>query len=342
MYGREKRVLLREYLEQGLTKTEIAEKLGVGRSTVHHWIRTGQLDRDLDEKAVSYKPRPPVSRKIDAFRGIIRSRLEQFPRLSAVRLFEEIQQAGYAGGYTQVKEYVRAVRPRPPVEPVQRFETPAGHQAQVDFAHFRLPWGRRWALVVVLGYSRLLWLRFFERQDLRVLFTGLEQAFACFGGVPSEVLFDQMRAVVTADRRPDGGKLIENIEFGRFARHWGFKPRACRPYRAQTKGKVERPIRYIRENFFYGRDFVGDEDLDAQALTWLEAVANVRLHGTTQERPIDRFERDERAVLQPLALRSFPSLLRSKEQEARAPVPAVAVERRSLKVYDRLVEGAHP
>ena len=155
MYGREKRVLLREYLEQGWSKSALAGKLGIGRRTVHRWIESGQLERDIDEEAVRYKSRPAVERKIDAYGPIIEARLQAYPLLSAVRLHEEIKAAGYAGSYTQVKEYVRQVRPVT-ADPVVRFETPPGHQGQVDFAHFRLPWGRRWALLVVLGYSRLL------------------------------------------------------------------------------------------------------------------------------------------------------------------------------------------
>ena len=201
MYGREKRVLLREYLQQRLTKAALADKLGISSRTIYQWIETGQLDRDLDNEAVRYKKRPPTPRKIDRYRGIVHSRLEEFPQLSAVRLYEELRASGYEGGYTQLKEYVRQVRPRPGIEPVVRFETPPGHQAQVDFAHFRLPWGRRWALLLVLGYSRLLWLRFFKRQDMRILFEGFEQAFRFLGGVPKEVLFDQMRSVIVEDRR---------------------------------------------------------------------------------------------------------------------------------------------
>jgi len=159
MYGREQHVLVRHYLEQGLSKAEVARQLGVSRRTVYHWIETGQLERELDEAPVRYAPRPPVARKIDPFRGIIDARLTEFPRLTAARLFEEIRAAGYAGGYTQLKEYVRQVRPAPPADPVVRFETPPGQQAQVDFAEFRLPWGKRYALLVVLAYSRLLWPR---------------------------------------------------------------------------------------------------------------------------------------------------------------------------------------
>jgi transposase len=340
MYGREQRVLLRHYLERGLSKAEVARELGVSRRTVYHWIETGQLERELDEAPVHYAPRPPVARKIDAFRSIIEARLTEFPKLTAIRLFEEIRAAGYAGGYTQLKEYVRQVRPAPPPDPVVRFETPPGQQAQVDFAEFRLPCGKRYALVVVLAYSRLLWLQFYARQTMAMLMHGLEEAFAFFGGVPAELLFDQMKAVIIDDERASGGRLLENAEFMRFAAHCGFRIRACRPYRAKTKGKVERPIGYVRQSFFYGRSFLNDADLNAQALSWLTQTANVRLHRTTAEAPRVRFERDERVLLRSLPLRPYRSLVLAAAKPT-APSPTqypapLSVERRPLAWYDRL------
>ncbi len=252
MIGWEKRVLLRHYLEQGMTKAAVAKQLGVSRRTVHYWIETEQLDRDVSNESVHYGPRPSVPTKLDAYKGIIVSRLAEYPDLTAMRLFEEIKASGYAGCYTQVKEYVRKVRPRAPEEPVVRFETPPAHQGQVDFAEFRLPWGKRYAFLVVLGYSRILWLQFFTRQTMQHVFEGLEEAFRFFGGVPHELLFDQMKAVITKDERAEGGRVTENAEFLRFAHHWDFRVRACRPYRAKTKGKVERPVSYVRSSFFYG------------------------------------------------------------------------------------------
>lgn len=348
MIGREKRMLLRHYLEEGLSKVEISRRLDMSRDTIHRLIRSGQLDRDLDAEPVRYKPRPAVATKLGKYKAMIVARLAAYPRLSAVRLLEEVCAAGYTGGYTQVKEFVRTVRPREEPEPVVRFETPAGLQAQVDFGEFKFPWGKRYALVVVLGYSRLLWLRFYEGQDMRTLFRGLEEAFAFFGGVPKELLFDQMKAVITKDLRLLGGQLVINEEFLRFAAHWGFKARACRPYRAQTKGKVERPIRYVRENFVYGREFLDDLHLDAERERWQEGTANPRLHATTKERPRERFERDERHVLQPLAERGYRSLVLLPPKAAPAPAaqptaPAQAeihVERRSLAAYAALAAGA--
>ncbi|MGH2670798.1 MAG: IS21 family transposase, partial [bacterium] len=298
MYGSERHVLLRHYLEAGLTKTAIAERLGLDRSTIHRWIRAGDLERDVDAAAVRYHPRPPRPSKLDPYRPLLEQRLAYYPELTAIRLFAEVRAAGYPGGLTQLKALVRRLRPTPPVPELVRFETPPGHQAQVDFARFVLPWGVRYALLVVLSYSRLLWLRFAPRQDLRTLLTGLEAAFATLGRVPRELLFDQMKAVITRDGRLEGGRLVTNAEFLRFAHHWSVRPRACRPYRAQTKRKVERPIRYLRQSFLYGRSFAGDADLQAQAEHWLATVANVRRHATTLELPVERFERDERAALQ--------------------------------------------
>lgn len=343
MIGREKRMLLRHYIEQGKSITALAQELGISRDTIHRWIRNGELDRDLDEGSVRYGPRPPVATKLDSFKPIIQARLESYPELSAVRLLEEIRAAGYGGGYTRLKEYVRTIRPAAVPEPIVRFETPPGHQAQVDFARFRFPWGVRYALLVVLGYSRMLWLRWFRRQDMRTLITGLEEAFTYFGGVPQELLFDQMKTVITKDLRLEGGALVRNAEFLRFAHHWSFTPRACRPYRAQTKGKVERPIRYVRGNFVYGREFLNDPDLNHQSALWLDGVANVRVHRTIMEQPMVRFDRDERFLLQPLAPRPYYSLVLDDEVSARTPYTRpralVEVERRSLAAYARLAGG---
>ena len=335
MHGWETRMLLKYYLERGVSKAALARRFGVSRRTIHEWVETGQLDRDLSSGGARYAPRPAMPHKLAPYTGIIEARLEEFPGLSATRLFDEVRAAGYPGGYSRVRDYVRAVRPREPVEAVVRFETPAGRQGQVDFATFTLPWGRRHALVVVLSHSRLLWLCFYRRQTMAVLTDGLERAFARFGGVPKELLFDQMRAVVLSDQRVGGGELVLNAEFLRVAAHWGFHPRACRPYRAQTKGKVERPIRYIRDSFFYGRAFANDEDLNKQASRWLEGTANVRRHGTTGERPVDRFERDEREVLRPVANRPYRRLgVQPAAEPTRRRVPdTIAVERRSLRVY---------
>lgn len=343
MYGWDTLVVLKEYLDQGLSKTAIARRLGVSRRLIYHWLASGQLARDLSAPPGPRRAAPRPT-KLDRFHALIAERLTTYPALSAVRLLEECRADGYAGGYSQLKAYVAPVRPRPELEPLVRFETAPGVQAQFDFAEVRLPWGKRFALLVVLGYSRLLFVEFVPRQSALTVMLGLERAFAAFGGVPHEILFDQLKAVIVADHRPGGGRLLENPEFLRFAAHWGFRIRPCRPYRAQTKGKVERPVGYLRRNFLYGRTFLGDADLADQCTRWLTDVANRRVHGTTHEVPALRFTRDEQATLQPLAARPYHSLLLPlpvpPRPATRPRTPPIAVERRDLASYGTLVAEA--
>jgi transposase len=337
VYGWDTLVLLKHYLESGLSKTAIARQLGVSRRVIYHWITTAQLDREVSETAA---PRRRVSRgtKLAPYQPLIEERLTTYPALSAVRLLEECRAAGYAGGYSQLKAYVARVRPRPEPEPIVRFETAPGQQAQFDFAEIRFPWGKRFALLVVLGYSRVLYIEFVARQTALTVMLGLERAFAAFDGVPHEILFDQMKSVIVEDHRPTGGRLLENPEFLRFAAHWGFRIRACRPYRAKTKGKVERPVGYLRGNFLYGRTFLGDADLADQCTRWL-ARANQRIHGTTHVVPLSRLPEEQAAFL-PLATRPYRSLvLRPPPPPAprsTRPVP-VPVERRALASYSALL-----
>src|SRR3954469_25110486 len=131
-------MLLRHYLEQNWTKTKIAEHLGITTRTIERWIAAGDLERDLDTDPVQYGPRPRVPTKLDAFKPIIEARLTRYPALSAVRLFAECQADGYVGSLTQLKVFVRQVRPRPIEAPIVRFEIAPGHQAQVDFAEIKL------------------------------------------------------------------------------------------------------------------------------------------------------------------------------------------------------------
>ena len=188
------RVLLRHLLDQGLSKAAIARQVGVNRLTIHRWLLDGQLDRAVETRQVPRPVRRTRPTKFDRFKAIIQARLERYPDLTGVRLFEELTAAGYCGGISQLRDYVAQVRPRPAPEPVVRVETEPGHQAQVDFAEFDFPWGKRHALLLVLGYTRLLRLKFYPKQGMRTLFAGLGEAFASFGGVP--------RGHRTVDRQP--------------------------------------------------------------------------------------------------------------------------------------------
>lgn len=343
MYSRDTLVLLQHYLDLGLTKSAIARQLGISRRVLYYWLATGQLDRDVDG-TLPRRARPRLQ-QLDRFKPLIQERLATYPVLSAVRLFQECRAAGYLGGITQLRAYVAEVRPRPTVEPVVRFETAPGEQAQFDFAAVKFPWGLHWALLVVLGYSRLLYVELVPRQTALTVMLGLERAFQAFGGVPREILFDQMRSVIVADHRPGGGRLLENPEFLRFAAHWGFRIRACRPYRARTKGKVERPVAYFRSSFLYGRTFLGDADAQDQCRRWTADIANQRVHGTTKAIPAVRFAEEEQATLLPLAPRPYRSLVLVPDPSRAAlshavTAPPIPVERRPLTAYRALVTEA--
>jgi hypothetical protein len=160
---------------------------------------------------------------------------------------------------------------------------------------------------MVLAHSRFIFARFVMHQDLQTLLRCHMQAMAAIGGVPAEILYDRMKTAVTGE---DGsGHIVYNPSLLALARHYRFHPRACRPYRAKTKGKVERPFSYIRQDFFLARAFRNLDDLNAQLDDWLAAVANVRLHGTTQRFVAEAFAA-EKPELQALAATPFDALLK--------------------------------
>ena len=253
---------------------------------------------------------------------------------------------GYTGGYSQLKAFVRQVRPTPPPEPVVRFETPAGRQAQVDFARFRFPWGVRYALLVVLGYSRLLWCRFYPRQDMRTLIDGLEDAFLSFGGVPQELLFDQMKAVITRDLRLEGGALIRNLEFLRFAAPLGLHaarvPPVSRADQRQSRAPGPLSARQFRlRPHVPARCAISISSASTGSSAWRMCA----VHGTTRERAA-RPLRPRRALrcCSRSPPRRYTSLVldgASRVDAApSAPRPVVAVEKRSLAAYAQLAGGA--
>jgi hypothetical protein len=184
---------------------------------------------------------------------------------------------------------------------VDRFETEPGRQAQVDWASCGTIWhhGRRRRLsllVVVLGYSRTTWARFVVSERRPVLTALLEEAFAELGGVPRELLFDNLKQVIARPRSEESAAILQP-GFADFADHWGFAVMACPPYWPRAKGKVERAVDYLKRSFLEGRSFTDLADLNAQLQAWLAMDANVRRHGTTGDRPVDRLAEDQAAML---------------------------------------------
>ena len=300
-------VMILDLHRQGLSVSAIALQLGIDRKTVRKYLARGL-------EVPVYGPRQPRPRRIDPFVPYLRERVEAWPGLTGRRLFRELKERGYRGGYTAVTDALRDLRPpaAPPFE--VRFETPPGDQAQVDFAQFQVAFADEpgvtrivWLFSLVLGYSRLLWARFVLHQDLQTVLRCHLAAFAALDGVPRQILYDRMKTAVSGEDAE--GHIVYNRALVDFARHHGYHPKACRPYRAKTKGKVERPYRYIREDFFLARSFQNLDDLNAQLRHWLDTVANPRVHATTGRVVAEAFA-EEQPQLQPLPLVPFRSVLR--------------------------------
>ena len=302
-------IVILDLHRQGLSISAIARRTGRDPKTVRKYI-----ERGLEPPAYSARQagRP---NKLAPYFDYLRERVAAFPDLSAVRLHRDIRENGYTGAYTAVKRFVAAIRPANSPKPFEvRFETPAGQQAQVDFARFVTeftddPGNIRivWLFSLVLGHSRFIFARYVMHQDLQALLRCHMQAFAAIGGVPIEILYDRMKTAVTGE--DDNGHIVYNRSLLALAQHYGFLPKACRPYRAKTKGKVERPFSYIRQDFFLARTFRNLDDLNGQLAEWLASVANARVHGTTQRIVADAFTA-EQPELQTLPAAPFDALLK--------------------------------
>jgi len=313
-------IMILDLHQQGLTVSAISRETGIDRKTVRKYIERGL-------EAPAYGPRKPRATVIDPFASYLRERVKAYPGLTGSRLLRELRDRGYAGGYTAVTDFLRDVRP--PANPgfEVRFETPPGEQAQVDFAQFHVvftdePMTPRiiWLFSMVLGHRRLIWARFVMHQNLPTVLRCHIAAFEAIGGAPREVLYDRMKTAVIGEGQTEG--IIYNRALIDLARHYGFHPKACKAYRAKTKGKVERPFRYIREDFFLARSFRNLDDMNAQLRHWLDTVANPRKHATTQ-RVVNEAFAEERPYLRPLPLAPFKSVLKLERRVSREGMVSV-------------------
>ena len=246
-------IMILDLHRQGLSISAIARRMGRDPKTIRKYIARG-----LEPPA--YSPRQAGRPgKLAPYLDYLRERVAAYPDLSAVRLTRELRERGYTGAYTAVKRFIAAIRPEREAKPFEvRFETAPGQQAQVDFARFVTTFTDEpddtrivWLFSLVLGHSRFIFARFVMHQDLQTLLRCHMQAFAALGGVPIEILYDRMKTAVTGE--DDAGHIVYNRSLLTLAKHYGFHPKACRPYRAKTKGKVERPFSYIRQDFFLAR-----------------------------------------------------------------------------------------
>jgi len=285
--------------KQGHSIRRIAQITGRSRNTIRKILRQGSARAQVSAS----RNRPTL---IDPYLDYISQRLRTLPDISAAVFYRELRQQGYDGSERTVRRHLQRLRAQPhKVEPDNRFETDPGQQMQVDWAVFsrgKLPLS---AFVATLGWSRYAYVEFVRSERFDTLRQCHQNAFAYFGGVPKEVLYDNMKTVIIERNAYGTGKHRFHDGLWQLAHHYGFAPRVCQPYRARTKGKVERFIQYLRTNFFQPVLSLQPElsqdlsALNAQVLAWLRDVANVRSHATTGERP-DRRWQQEKAYLQPL------------------------------------------
>lgn len=338
MLTQEQCVEIRVLSRQGKSIRGIAKELGVSRNTVREHLR--------DPHPRRYGPRLPRVTKLDPYRAYLESRIAAaHPRwISATVLLREIREQGYRGGISQLKAMIRPLRPVKD-DPLVRFETAPGEQLQADFTHIRRGQSPLLAFVATLGFSRASFVRFTEREDAATLSRCIVAALEYFGGVPQHLLLDNPATVVIERDAYGAGQHRFHPQLLQIAEQYGFIPRLCRPYRAKTKGKVERFNRYLKESFVLplattlkqAGISLDVETANAHVGPWLERVANRRLHATTGEIPAEQLVL-ERADLRPLPLSVLP-LPVVQRRTSRVPTPIESFQH-PLSVYEQLLRVA--
>ncbi|WP_074466235.1 IS21 family transposase [Escherichia coli] len=255
--------------KQGMSSRAIARELGISRNTVKRYLQA-------KSEPPKYTPRPAVASLLDEYRDYIRQRIAD----ASLSVPQE-------------------------QEPAVRFETEPGRQMQVDWGTMRNGRSPLHVFVAVLGYSRMLYIEFTDNMRYDTLETCHRNAFRFFGGVPREVLYDNMKTVVLQRDAYQTGQHRFHPSLWQFGKEMGFSPRLCRPFRAQTKGKVERMVQYTRNSFYIPlmtrlRPMgitVDVETANRHGLRWLHDVANQRKHETIQARPCDRWLEEQQSML---------------------------------------------
>lgn len=284
---------------EGQSISAIARDLDLDRKTVRTVVR--------QETWIPYR-RPRRKGRLEAHLEWLEQRAP-YVNYSARILHQELtSQCGFSGCYESVKVALRPLRAAASAAGLtqRRFETGPGEQAQVDWGQWKVRFGGApvivHVLVMTLGYSRRAYGEGFLNERMANVLAGHERAFAHFGGRCENLLYDRMRTVVVGT---EGQQLKLNSTFAEFAKYWGFTPRLCRPYRAQTKGKVESGVKYLKRNFAPGRTYRDLEDFNGQLADWQANIADLRVHGTTHQRPIDRFAEEAAALLPTVSQPSF-------------------------------------
>lgn len=260
----------------GFSVRKIAKTLGIHRNTVKGYLENPSFpEYEKEKREVSI---------LDPYTQTIQDYLNQ-DDYQATWLFDRLKRMGYPGSYDTVKIYVRSLKEQKTRLAYARFETEPGLQAQVDWGDFQVqePNGETtkvYAFVLLLGYSRAMYVEFVKRCTLETFLDCHIHAFHFLKGTPAEILYDNMKNVVLGR---ENGKPVFNVEFLHFAHHYGFQPQASPPYSPWVKGKVERPMDYIRERFWRGYSFSSLSQTNVDMIAWLNETANPRTHGTHRQ-----------------------------------------------------------
>jgi transposase len=287
-----------------ILRLHTVEKWRVGTIARQLHVHRDAVRRVLAGNCAPVHTSPLRPSRIDPYRPFILATLEKFPTLTAARLHAMVVERGYVGCTSHFRALVALIRPRPPAQAYLRLRTLPGEQAQVDWGHFgHLTIGRArrplMAFVMVLSHSRMIFLRFFLDARMDSFLRGHVLAFAAFGGVPRVLLYDNLKSAVV---ERVGDAIRFNPALLALAGHYRFEPRPVAPARGNEKGRVERAIRYIRDNFFAGRSFTDLDDLNAQAAAWcLGTAADRRWNddGALSVRQAFEVEREKLLALPP-------------------------------------------
>ena len=274
--------------QDSLRISQIASTLGIDERTVDHWLEQG-----------CYRRRMPVRRgsKLDAYKPDILRWVESYPYTST-QIFQRLREEGYAGGVTIVKDYVQRIRPRRAAAFLTLSFAP-GECAQVDWGQYGTvrvgSTQRRLSFfVMVLCYSRMMYLEFSVSETMEHFLGCHHNAFEFFGAVPGAIMVDNLKSAVI--KRMVGAAPVFNPRYVDFANHYGFKIRACGVGKGNEKGRVENAVGYVKKNFLAGLDIPDFRTLNPAARLWLDTVANVRVHGSTRKQPVELFAAEKPAL----------------------------------------------
>ena len=291
---------------EGGTIRELSRRFQIGRNTVRRILRAHVQRRDSGhEVLIPLRAGLKRTSKLDGFDSEIKKLLGKYPKITGLRIYEELKEAGYPGGISILRERLKKLR-APDREPVIRFETEPGRQGQMDWSPYTIPFthsgkGTVQCFSYILGFSRRQYIDFATHRDFYSLIRRHQDAFQYYGGVPKECLYDSEKTVVL---RWECGRPVFNPAFTAFITHYQCKPIACRRGRPETKGKIEAPFQYVEGNLLNGRDFQDLEDLQARARWWLKERSDLHLHDTTRHAPLELFAQE---TLQPLPLHPYDS-----------------------------------